>query len=123
MTSTRAAAATTYAAKLYAPARSNTFAGSPKMPAPMMELITSATRSQRLRPRTKPTGACSISDDLFFETFYAAIRLECCARLRSCCPVQLCAATLVTAQPFVKHPDAACPVWNVQQFAALAAAR
>ena len=54
-------AETRYAATLYVPARANTLEGSPKIPAPMIELITSATRSHCRRPRTnRASGACSI---------------------------------------------------------------
>src|SRR6185436_4938576 len=44
------------ASRLYGPIRENTFAGSPKIPAPMIPLIVIATRSQRRMPRTKPAG-------------------------------------------------------------------
>src|SRR5262245_25015809 len=52
MTSRIASADATYARTLYVPARANARDGRPKIPAPMIELITSATRSQRRRPRT-----------------------------------------------------------------------
>src|ERR1041385_6828806 len=69
-----ATAARTYAPRLYVPASAYTCDGSPKMPAPTTELMTSATRSQRRRSRTSGSTLWEILVVLNADVLEGALR-------------------------------------------------